>query len=580
MLIRAPMKWFPDDRGAVALVAAIGMTMIMALAALAVDAGVLYATKRQLQAATDMAALSATYAFSEGSSATTLANSYIAKNITGAPQVTVTTGIYCPNASLATGARFTANGVSCADNADLNASNAVEVSASISSPLYFGGAILPNMTSETIHASATAAQINEAGFYAGSGLLSVATMNNAILNALLPGSTISLASYQGLVNTNVNALSFLNALATNLNLTAGTFNGVLNSTVTIQQVLQAETTALNTSGSIVGTSADLSQALSELAQLQASIAGSPSIQLSNLFNLGVWQNVPVGSTNSATTLNAGLNVYQLATLAAQLANGTNAVAIPNTSLGIPGVATVSTASTVIEPPQGPAFIFSPVGVTVHTAQVRLQLNLQLLSALSLGGALGTAPVNLPIYVEIGSGNATLSAISCGYNPATDATVAIDAQSGAAQAYVGAVTSSVMSNFSNTVTVQPATLVNIANVVQVTGSAEVSVASGAATPLTFNQTQIAALTAQTVTSTGMLSNLLQTLGNTLVLNGTLLGAKLSGNSTLLTSLTTLLKPAFAGLDTLVDELLAALGIKIGYMDVTTSGVRCGVPTLVN
>lgn len=575
----APIKWSKDDHGAVALIAALGMTMIMALAALAVDAGVLYATKRQLQAATDMAALSATYAFSEGSSAATLASSYIAKNITGTPAVTVTTGIYCPDSSLAAGARFIANGVSCADNSDLNTANAVQVSASIASPLYFGAA-LSNVASETVHASATAAQINEAGFYVGSGLLSVATMNNAILNALLPGSTISLGSYQGLVNTNVNALSFLNALATNLNLTAGTFDSVLNSTVTVQQVLQAEITALNKSGSIVGTSAYLSQALSELAQLQTSIAGSPSVQLSNLFNLGVWQNVPVGSTNAATALNAGLNIYQLASLTAQVSNGANAVSIPGASLGISGVATVSAASTVIEPPQGPAFIFSPVGVTVHTAQVRLQLNLQLLSALSLGGLLGTAPVSLPIYVELGSGNATLSAISCGYNPATDATVTIDAQSGAAQAYVGTVTSSVMSNFSNPVTVQPATLVNIANIVQVTGSAEVSVGSAAETPLTFNQTEIAALTAQTVTGTGMLSNLLQTLGNTLVLNGTLLGVNLSGTSTLLTSLKSLLTPAFAGLDPLVDELLAALGIKIGYMDVTATGVRCGVPTLVN
>jgi uncharacterized membrane protein len=79
---------------------------------------------------------------------------------------------------------------------------------------------------------------------------------------------------------------------------------------------------------------------------------------------------------------------------------------------------------------------------------------------------------------------------------------------------------------------------------------------------------------------MVSNLLQTLVNTLQLQVKITGLGLGLSQSVLTaSLTTLLSPVAAGLDSLVDGLLAALGIRIGYMDVTATGVRCGMPVLV-
>jgi uncharacterized membrane protein len=582
-----PLNVLGDERGAVALIAAVSMTAVLSLSALVADLGSIYVAQRSLQAATDAAALSATFPIAQDSTvqnaAQTYAQNYLAKNFSGSTLVSAISGTYCPDSKLASTARFTAGTVTCANISSVTGLNAVRVTSSIQSPLYFGRAILNGTSAETLRATATAAQINEAGFYAGSGTVSVnAGMINAILNGVLPGSNINLtaAQYTELLGTNIDALSFFNKLATNVGVTAGTYNSVLQSSATVQQVLQSEIDVLNAANNTVVSAA--------LGALKAGISGTPSVNLSNLFNLGVWQNVGVGSTNAATGLTAALNVYQLASLTAQVANGTNAVTIPTSSLGIPGVATMSVASSVIEPPQGPAFTFTPVGstvaftspYTVHTAQVRLQLNLQLLSALSLGGLLGTAPVSLPIYVEVGSGNAQLVGINCGYNPATDATVQISAQSGAAQAYVGSVTTAAMSNVTSPVTVAPATLVNIANVVSITGSGEVSVGSPSPTTLTFNQTQMAAYTAQTVTSTGMVSNLVQTLASSLVLSGKLLGVQLPSTSPLLTSLTGLLTPVFAGLDPIVDGLLAGLGIKIGYLDVTATGARCGVPTLVN
>ncbi len=73
----------------------------------------------------------------------------------------------------------------------------------------------------------------------------------------------------------------------------------------------------------------------------------------------------------------------------------------------------------------------------------------------------------------------------------------------------------------------------------------------------------------------------------------MGAKInlqlaSLNLPALTSLTPLLTPALAAaltplaatLDAVIDDATAALGVQVGYMDVMGTGVRCGVPAIVN
>jgi len=349
--------------------------------------------------------------------------------------------------------------------------------------------------------------------------------------------------------------------------------------VSVQQVLQAEIDALNAPGSVAAVA---------LQSLLAQISGSPNLKLSDLFDLGVWQSQGLDTGTAQTALQTTLNAYQLASLAAQVANGHNFVTVPVSSLGIPGVATLTAATTVIEPPVSAPFVFGPLGMQVHTAQVRLQLQLDLLSALPLGGSFGSAPISLPIYIEIADGEATLTGISCGLDPATDATVTISAQPAAARVFIGTVTPAAMRNFSVRPTVNPAQLINLAGILGISGQAEVDLGSGTATPLTFTQAQIAAEAAQTVSSSGMLSNLLQVLGGNLSLTATpstLLSPVLAIALNLLlpvikTTLTSLLQPVFAGLDPLVDGLLAALGIRVGYLDVTATGVRCGAPVLVN
>ena len=568
-----------DETGAIAPITAILMVVLFGFGALAIDIGSLQSTKRGLQAATDSAALAGTYAFATGSTApspTTWVTDFLAKNNHGDAEIlSVVSGIYCPETSLAMTARFTAGATFCPGNPSLGTGyNAVRVSTRVQAPLYLGRVLIPGSGTTPIAVTATAAQIPQAGFYAGTGLLAI---NNGLVNAVLSGLvggnvTLTAVQYQGLLNANVSAFKFFNALATNIGISAGTYDSLLQSSVTVQQVLQAGIDALAQPGSVAAVA---------LGTLKAEIPGSPTIKVGDLFDLGIWQSLGLGGSEPPPALTAALNAYQLATLSIQVANGSHAVTVPTATIGIPGVATLTAASTIIEPPVSAPFVFGPVGMSVYTAQVRLQLQLKLLSALSLGGLLGTAPVSVPVYVDVASGAATLAAITCGYTPGTDATVAIDAKPAAASAYIGTVNAGALTSYTTAPTVSDATLVNVAGIVTVTGAAKVTVGSGNATRLTFTQADIAARTAKTVTSTGMLSNLLQTLGNTLTLKVKLLGLSTGPLVTaLVSSLTNLLAPLFAGLDPLVDGLLASLGIRLGYMDVTATGVRCGRPVLVN
>lgn len=565
------------DDGAIAVIAALLLVVLLGFGALAVDVGSFYWTKRRLQAATDAAALAATYALPTPTPATdptSWATDYLVRNGFGAGQlVSVQTGTYCPETTLAPAARFIVGATDCAGFPGFGTGpNAVRVQTRIQAPLYLGKALAGGADGPQIGATATAAQISQAGFSAGTGLLSVnAGLINAVLGGLLGGSiTLDAVSYHALLTTNISALGFFQALATNIGVSAGNYGSLLQSTVSVQQVLGAAIDALNQPGSV---------ATLALQSLQAQIVGSPDLALSSLFNLGIWQGLGIGAANPPPALQAALNVFQLATLSAQLANGAHALTIPASTLGIPGLADLSAIATAIEPPITPPFVFGPVGMEVHTAQVRLQLGLQLLNALSLGGLLGTAPVSLPIYIEIADGDARLSAISCGTNPATDAQVTISAQPAAARVFVGTIDPTAMTNFLTRPGVAPAALVNLAGLLQITGTAEVDLGSGSATPLVFTQSDIAAGSVKTVSSTGMLSNLMQVLGSKLVLHVTLLGAGLS-TTPITTSLTTLLQPVFAGLDPLVDGLLTALGIRLGYLDITATGVRCGAPVLVD
>jgi uncharacterized membrane protein len=612
MTLRRIIAGWSDERGAIAPFAAIVLAAVIGLTALSVDLGSWVAQRRSLQAATDAAALAAvsdTGLLAASNKDAILGNARDLLNRNGGVTPSIKPadldlGVYCAYALDKDGhlpkPRFNTAIGYCDGVGPLKTAavpNAVRLQASLDAPTFLSRVLQPTRASLTIKTSATAARIDEAGFYAGTGLVSIDTTQSALLNAVLGkllGTSLNLTAvqYQGLLNANVEALGFLDALKTNLSLSAGTYDQLLATNVKVSQLLQAMVDVLDAPGSV---------ATVALNAIKTSIVGNPSLTLGQLLDLGVWAKQPIENGTAETALQAGLNVLQLVSLSAQVANGRNAISIPSINVGLPGIASLEIASTVIEPPQSPPFTFGPVGVSVHTAQVRLQLKLQLLD---LFGLLGQG-VQLPLYVEAASGDAYLKAIDCGSEPKTDAMVTIAARSGLISVYIGKIDFNTMKNFDRPITtadIKPAPLLDLSLLGILGAHLDGKAFVGTPPPtnpnepndddykdLIFNQEQIAQRVSQSVASTGMVDNLLagleqlQLSGCGLYLLG-LCAAPLDLNDKnigkIIANLRQILNPVINGLlDPLVDGLLAALGIKLGYMDVTVTGVRCGVPVLV-
>jgi uncharacterized membrane protein len=144
-----------------------------------------------------------------------------------------------------------------------------------------------------------------------------------------------------------------------------------------------------------------------------STSQSTDVKLCQMVNINVGGSTPVSCTNPSVTqqgLDASVNVLQLLTTEAELANGTNGINFTsvlnlNSSLaGIPGlsVGNVMLSTQVIQPAQ---VAYGPVGTTASDAQVQATLSMNLtLLGISLGS------VSIPLSAA--TGTATLSNVTC------------------------------------------------------------------------------------------------------------------------------------------------------------------------
>jgi uncharacterized membrane protein len=598
-----------DERGAIAPFAAIALVAMIGLAALSTDLGSWVAQRRNLQAATDAAALAAVadqdnLENANEAALSTTANDLIALNrSSGSPAITasVDVGTYCADAATAPGSRFTEGREPARCPGDTRdeqylKTNAARVDASSTAPTFLSRVLSPTPASFSIKTSATAARVDEAGFQAGTGLAEVDTQQSALLNAILGGLLgtqlqLSAVQYQGLLNTDIQVLDFLNALA-KIKLSAGTYNQLLSTNVQVSQVLQAMINVLSQQSQLTNVALN---ALNSLIALQSKVTGNPALQLGQLIDLGVWQNEPVGGSTAPTALQAGVNVYQLLSMTLQVADGQHAIAIPNFDFSLLGLAAkVSLQATVIEPPQSPPFAFGPIGSSVHTAQVRLKLKVQLLTGL-LEKLLGSV-LNLPLYIEAGAGDATLTDIDC--KPRTDIQsdiVTIRAESGIVRAYLGDISMDVMSNTTRPINydtdVRRAPILDmrvagILGLLNVSARAKVEIGRGS-TDLKYTYPDIDDRVVKSGSSGDIVGSLLDSLTGldadvcTVSLLGLCIGRLNSQDlTTLLNNIHSILDPIVKNLlDPLIDSLLVALGVKLGTIDVTVTGVRCGVPVLV-
>jgi len=550
------VRRFVHDRGGnVAVLSAFLLTVVMGFGALGVDLGMVFTDRRKAQSTADLAALAAVsdlaHAF-DAARATVRSNNYTADTA-----VNVELGIYTPDPTLTPAKRFKLSGAAAA--------NAARVTLQTRSELFFGR-VLTGLSDFTIRTSAVASQAAFAEMAIGSRLLKVeGGILNRVLGSLLGGGlSLSTMDYNALLSTDIDMIDLLNAVATRVAVQGPTYDSLLDSNVELGTVLAAVTdVARGAHGN--------SPAVLALGDIAGAL-GHPSdeIRLGSLFDAGPYAKLQVGERPKVAVTASALDLL-MAT--AQAASGQHQVEAA-LDVNLPGLLGASLKLAVGERPVTSSWVaVGGPGATVHTAQTRLLLNVK------VGGSGAVAAINVPIYVEIAAGTATLDAVSCGFPDVASSAVTLGVRPGVVDAWIGNVSRAEFENFSTAPHPGAASLVDTP-LLKVTGRAHATISNLSPQPVTFSYDDIRQQTRKTVGTQDFTSSLTAGLLGDLRLDASILGLGLGVPQALTGQVAAILGGATAPIDRLLADVLASLGVGLGQADVWVPGIRCDGAVLVN
>jgi uncharacterized membrane protein len=525
------------ERGAILVLSAAGMVIALIASALAIDIGRLAQSAREDQKLADMAALDAVRGLPADYQS--LAEASALRN--GFPLGTAGYSIRA-----AEGVKV--NGTTCQDVA-----GAGSACVTVTSPHSNNFPFVNGRNSMT--RAGVAARTAFGGFSIGSSLVTIDTNRSNVLNrvlgGMLKGSAFSLSalSWQGLAAGDVTLEALRTQLAT-MGYSVGTVDELLATNLTMNRLLTATAGALNTEGGAANVAV-----ATQLLSMAATVTNTTQ------FTLGRFMHVDSGANNTA--LGSQLNVFQLLTGSAQVANGNNFVDIPDIGLTVGNVTSTRVKLKVIEPVQ---FYFGPVGGSVSTSQLDLTVTPTLDLPISVLGLVGTRVKNdLPVRIVGAGATGTLTAASCAALPGITVTVDPTAFSGSATASLD-VYATVLFTETRVLTI-PTTNVT-------------SLTDGAPTNLTFNYPSefpppLGTRTSKHAGSNPIGLNGIVSVSADPVQNNTIGALASTVVSTTLTALNTVL----GNLDTnVMTPLLQALGTDVGSADVTALSLQCDTPTL--
>jgi uncharacterized membrane protein len=455
--------------------------------------------------------------------------------------------------------------------------NAVQVTVSQNVPYFF------TIGQRTLQATAIAKNTSIVAFSLGSGL---ASLDNGLLNQLLgyllhTNLNLDAASYQGLATTNIRLGDLAVALG------AGSMQELLALSPSLGTLFNAMVSVASQSG---------------LAGLSVGGAGA-----SNALSFGSDLNVPINigdggasspgllqvlalAGNEKAALDATVNVLDLLTTAAQIANSKSAVNVAPVSLNILGLGTVRLSLKIIEPPAiavGPPgqFLSGPNAgqwkTQARTAQVRLGLGID-------ANVAGLQFANLPLGLLVAGAQGHAKSTSCAV-PRKNSTATISAQPQPASLCIANGADTSVNSVMNCSAAAPAQVVQLplgppGGLALVGLKANVSPTSNtgwgdetiAMTQIGLNpQTDTSGKSPPRVATQAVFGSILNSNLNQLTV--TLLGIDVS----LLAR--PLLIPALSligqTLDAVLSPLLGALGIQLGYADIKLLSLDCDAVELV-
>ncbi|AOO84337.1 pilus assembly protein TadG-related protein [Bosea vaviloviae] len=558
-----------NERGGAALLFAAGIFVLFGFGAMAVDVGSFFYEKRRQQTANDLSALAAAADLPRAKAAaqaTAGRNGYPANTV-----LAVQTGIYNADSTIPVNNRFTPSTGTTA--------NAVKVEMRGVTQMMLGRVLAasPPSTAQAsttlasfssgdvpIGSSAIAVQDAQAAFAVGSRL---AQLDGGLLNSLLSsllGSSVSLSvmDYTGLAQARIDLFTFSKYLAVRANLSAVTYDDVLKANVKLGDVLYAAQQAARDNSTSSVTAND---ALSRLATATAS--STQRVDLTKLISFG-----PAGQTALSLPgpIVASLSALDLVSAVAQISNGTRQIDT-GLSINIPGIAAVSLKLAIGERPVGTSLVsVGRAGATVHTAQTRLLLTINLV------GSGQASLVSLPLYLELAAATAKLTSVQCNAGDVTTSRVTLGVTPAVVDAWIGQVSLTDFNNFSTAPNPPAAVVLNVLGLFKVTLRAHATMTNLAETPVSFTYPEILRGDKRTTSTQNFTASLLSRLFGDLVVRLDPLGLDLGGVGNLVSGIVT---AAATPIDQLLTGVLGTLGIGLGQADSWVTGVRCGGSLLV-
>ena len=441
-----------DERGAIILLASVGIVLAMIAGGLAVDLGALSVEGRNDQRVADLAALDGVRALPNDP--TPAAQASATRNKfpynTAGYQMTVqwndvSTGLFGTDSTkltTATQVRVTAKSphqrvfaLSTVASSGVNRAAAATLgNPPPCPPLPYICSVSDGNPIGTVRVGSSAATLNS----------SDSVILNRLLTNTVGGSYSTTAvGWQGIAAGNVK----FSRLRTALGYSAGSTDTVLDASLKYRQLLDATVNALNADGS--PSSVTAATALATIASQVSATAGA-NLTLRHLLNV-------VGNVGGgADVADATIDVKDIVVGGMALADTDHFASFNLTAADIPGLpgTSVTVKFGLIESPQeksgAPGTDSSGVyRTTAHTAQIRLLVTLNIPVDISsiLGLSLGVAVINLsvPYYLEGAGADASLDTMTCAAGDDVPSSVKIFGETTLAKTSLGTVADATLSN---------------------------------------------------------------------------------------------------------------------------------------
>ena len=368
-----------QQQGAIGLMAALTLGMVLMFMLLVVDSGRLYLEQRKLQRVADMAALEVVSrggncklgTAKDYSEESAKRNSFTSA---GVQSITPTCGTLTTNEKK----------IRVFQPSIDNSGDVIQVVAKTTVPTSVAGGFWNAFSKGTFEFN-TKLQATAVGAKSGSPLAQLTIRNktlvlsdskskvlSSLFKGLLGGSVdISILGWDGIANTNINLLSFLDRLKLDLDLKVGGYDEVLSSKISIGQLIDSTIHILDPSNTLSTTAK-----ITTLKEIKAN-AGATKVILGDLLK--------VQGSNASSALNIDMNLLDLISGYIQLASKNQAIVA---SFPIDLSLTKITATVqVIQPPQlsaigNPALAVKETKdgehrIYVRTAQVRTLVSVEL-----------------------------------------------------------------------------------------------------------------------------------------------------------------------------------------------------------